>query len=380
MAKGGHLKGIENDRDIGSIEKEVHTRKRKVERASGGKIKAIYSTGPTGGDNIKHAMGKMHSYGDFAPHHRDPGGEKGYAGPIIGFQKDYNFSNQASGDPWPSSGLDVAIPTPLEGKILYRDPESVAAGYGNTVVIKTAEGMMQFSHLHSLGNFKVGDKVKAGTIMGGQGDTGSPGAWHLHMNAPKALHEKFINYVSMGKATSGGLSGTKSVKGPMSGEGLYGEPPSESSSSSSGGSSEEEVKVKNTPMENLMGAFDQLEKALNMLAGNVDVDLADLSDDKATITSTVDLEQITPTDKVEKNAKSSQEVFKKKAEKMTDEEMSGDIVPIVVTKTIVQPVIIILAEERHSLSSAKLLLSSQVNTKWQILNHKLKCLEQNFIR
>ena len=88
-----------------------------------------------------------------------------------------------------------------------------------------------------------------------------------------------------------------------------------------------------------MGAFDQLEKALNMLAGNVDVDLADLSDDKATITSTVDLEQITPTDKVEKNAKSSQEVFKKKAEKMTDEEMSGDIVPIVVTKTIVQPVI-----------------------------------------
>ena len=339
MAKGGHLRGIENDRDIGSIEKEVHTRKRKVERASGGKIKAIYSTGPTGGDNIKHAMGKMHSYGDFAPHHRDPGGEKGYAGPIIGFQKDYNFSNQASGDPWPSSGLDVAIPTPLEGKILYRDPESVAAGYGNTVVIKTAEGMMQFSHLHSLGNFKVGDKVKAGTIMGGQGDTGSPGAWHLHMNAPKALHEKFINYVSMGKATSGGLSGTKSVKGPMSGEGLYGEPPSESSSSSSSGSEEEEVKVKKSPMENLMGAFDQLEKALNMLAGNVDVDLANLSDDKATITSTVDLEQITPTDKVEKNAKSSQEVFKKKAEKMTDEEMSGDIVPIVVTKTIVQPVI-----------------------------------------
>ena len=77
----------------------------------------------------------------------------------------------------PSSGVDVAIPTPLEGKILYRDPESVAAGYGNTVVIKTAEGMMQFSHLHSLGDFKVGDVVKAGTIMGGQGDTGSP--WRM---------------------------------------------------------------------------------------------------------------------------------------------------------------------------------------------------------
>ena len=334
MAKGGKFKEDVKKRDIGTVEKEVHTRQRKVERAAGGKIKAIYSTGPTGADNIKHAMGKMHSYGDFAPHHRDPGGEKGYAGPIIGFQKDYNFSNQASGDPWPSSGIDVAIPTPLEGKILYRDPESVAAGYGNTVVIKTAEGMMQFSHLHSLGNFKVGDVVKAGTIMGGQGDTGSPGAWHLHMNAPKALHEKFINYISMGKATSGGLSGTRSNKESDESNDLA---PAGSSASTEGGE-EEEVKVKKTPMENLMGAFEQLEKALNMLAGNVDVETAS-PPPETTSMGTVDLEQITPTEKVETNKQNAQEVFKKKAEKMQDEEMSGDIVPIVVTKTVVQPVI-----------------------------------------
>jgi len=335
MAKGGIYKGEEKKRDIGTVEKEVHTRKRKEERAAGGKIKAIYSTGPTGGDNIKHAMGKMHSYGDFAPHHRDPGGEKGYAGPIIGFQKDYNFSNQASGDPWPSSGIDVAIPTPLEGKILYRDPTAVANGYGNTVVIKTAEGMMQFSHLHSMGNFKVGDVVKAGTIIGGQGDTATEGSWHLHMNAPKALHEKFINYISMGKATSGGTSGTRSNKESDESNDLA---PAGSSGSTAGGEEEEEVKVKKTPMENLMGAFEQLEKALNILAGNVDVETAS-PPPETTGMGTVDLEQITPTEKVEKNNQNAQEVFKKKAEKMQDEEMSGDIVPIVVTKTVVQPVI-----------------------------------------
>ena len=278
-------------------------------------------------------MGKMHSYGDFAPHHRDPGGEKGYAGPVIGFQKDYNFSNQASGDPWPSSGVDVAIPTPLEGKILYRDPESVAAGYGNTVVIKTAEGMMQFSHLHSLGDFKVGDVVKAGTIMGGQGDTGSPGAWHLHMNAPKALHEKFINYISMGKPVSGSTSGNRSNNESDSND----ESPNAGSSGDTS-SDDGKTNVQKTPMESLTGALDNLVKALGMIAGaNVNVNAS--LDDAEVNTPQVNPENITPTEEQEKNLESNAAALEEKALKTSEEEMEPGIVPVVVTNTITQPVI-----------------------------------------
>ena len=332
MAKGGVFKGEEKKRDIGTIEKETHTRKRKEERAAGGKIKAIYSTGPTGGDNIKHAMGKMHGYGDFAPHHRDPGGQKGYAGPTIGFQKDYNFSNQASGDPWPSSGIDVAIPTPLEGKILYRDPSSSSGGYGNTVVIKTAEGMMQFSHLHSLGDFKVGDNVKAGTIMGGQGDTGSEGAWHVHMNAPKALHEKFINYISMGKATSGTTSGNRSNNESDSND----ESPGSESSGSTGDDGESKTKV--TPMQQLEGAFDNLIKALGMIAGaNVNVDSSIL--DAEVNTPTVEAEDIGPVESQTQNLEKNTSALTEKAHEKSVEEMQSGITPVFITETVTQPVI-----------------------------------------
>lgn len=187
----------------GSVKQRQPGTTKLQEFASGGKIKAMYSTGP-GGASKKLAMGKQYNYSDFSPHHHSANKTMSYGGHTVGTPKDYNFSNTSSGDPWPSSGKDVAVPTPVAGKVLYRDPTASSGGYGNTILLKTEDGNIQFSHMNSLGNFKVGDDIKAGTVVGGQGDTGSPGAWHVHMNAPSVLHEKFINFISSGKATSGG--------------------------------------------------------------------------------------------------------------------------------------------------------------------------------
>lgn len=196
------------------VYREVHQRKRTEQnklpkKASGGKIRAWYTTG-TGGASKKLPMGKEINYGMLYMHHSQPTTFRSYGSHKIGYPKDYNFSNTTSGDPWPSSGRDVGIPTPLDAEVIYKDPTSRSGGYGNTVVIKTKQGFMQYSHLHSFGNFRPGDKIKAGTIVGGQGDTGTPGSWHLHMNAPKRLHEVFSNYISMGKPVSGSTGRTPS--------------------------------------------------------------------------------------------------------------------------------------------------------------------------
>ena len=188
----------------GSVKQRQPETTKLQEFASGGKIKAMYTTGA--GTTTKLPMGKQYSYSDFLPHHHSANKIMGYGGYTAGTPKDYNFSNTSSGDPWPSSGKDVAVPTPVAGKVLYRDPTGSSGGYGNTILLKTEEGNIQFSHMHSLGNFKVGDDIKAGTIIGGQGDTATDGQWHVHMNAPAPLHEKFINFISSGKATSGGSS------------------------------------------------------------------------------------------------------------------------------------------------------------------------------
>lgn len=196
------------------VQREVHQRKRTEpkkmpKKASGGKIQAWYTTGP-GGASKKLPMGKEITYGMLYQHHSQPTTFRSYGSHKIGYPKDYNFSNTKSGDPWPSSGRDVGIPTPLPAEVVYKDPTSRSGGYGNTVVLKTKQGFMQYSHLHSFGNFRPGSKIPAGTIVGGQGDTGTPGSWHLHMNAPKRLHEVFSNYISMGKPVSGSTGNTPS--------------------------------------------------------------------------------------------------------------------------------------------------------------------------
>lgn len=338
LAKGGIVKeGAQKDKDIPSP--TYTTPREKVKAfdiptegegqfkrfASGGLF--VFSTAPAGSPKL---MGHGRGFGDTYPHHHPkPGGNVPRAG---GIPRDYLISMLRSPSTPDSKGDRHPIRAGVSGTV-----DSVGEGWG-AVRIKDASGpMFRSGHMTGI-KVKMGQKVNPNTIIGIQDAVGmSNGYVHSHIEGrTAAIHNAWIKANSGSKST--GSDDVTADAVPMSGEEklINGKTPSSSGNASK---EEDEVKVKKTPMENLMGAFDQLEKALNMLAGNVDVDLADLSDDKATITSTVDLEQITPTEKVEKNAKSSQEVFKKKAEKMTDEEMSGDIVPIVVTKTIVQPVI-----------------------------------------
>tara|TARA_B100000073_G_scaffold104336_1_gene83569 strand:- start:7090 stop:9678 length:2589 start_codon:yes stop_codon:yes gene_type:complete len=202
-------------------ERSAHARRRKKEvqrlkeMASGGGIKSMYSTG-SGGASKKLPMGSTISWGMLYPHHSGPGRVRSYGSHTVGLPMDYNFGNTKSGDPWPSAGKDVAVPTPLDSKVIYRDSTSTSGGYGNTALLQTSEGFIQYSHMHSLGNYKPGDTLKAGAIVGGQGDTGTPGSWHVHMNAPKKLHEMFLNYISLGKPTHGQASGTSPTQGEAS--------------------------------------------------------------------------------------------------------------------------------------------------------------------
>ena len=153
------------------------------------------------------------------------------------------------------------------------------------------------------------------------------------MNAPKALHEKFINYISMGKPVSGSTSGNRSNNESDSND----ESPNAGSSGDTS-SDDGKTNVQKTPMESLTGALDNLVKALGMIAGaNVNVNAS--LDDAEVNTPQVNPENITPTEEQEKNLESNAAALEEKALKTSEEEMEPGIVPVVVTNTITQPVI-----------------------------------------
>ena len=82
------------------------------------------------------------------------------------------------------SGIDIAGPvgvpviTPISGVVTR---SQVVSGYGNMVTVKSGGLEMDFAHLNDL-KVNSGDKITAGTVVGGLGDTGLSSGPHLHWN------------------------------------------------------------------------------------------------------------------------------------------------------------------------------------------------------
>lgn len=69
-----------------------------------------------------------------------------------------------------SGGKGAPVKAPFEGTIISAKKEN---GWGNSVKIKTADGrIVRLSHLNNI-NVKPGQKITAGTVVGGQGNTGT---------------------------------------------------------------------------------------------------------------------------------------------------------------------------------------------------------------
>ena len=156
-----------------------------------GKIKYFSSNG--GGNKILNP-GQTYSYSDLRSHHSGSNTKR-----TDGYPRDYTLLHGTN----LASSPNADIPVPLESEVIYK---ASAGGYGNTVVVKNQTGNMLFGHLSKYGNFKVGDKIKAGTIIGTQGKTGGNYEDHLHIDANPAGHEAFVNFITSGKPTFGSTS------------------------------------------------------------------------------------------------------------------------------------------------------------------------------
>lgn len=144
--------------------------------------------------------GQTYSFADTKWHHGAPAGQGKNAKRDVGWPRDYTLLTGPD-----LSAPNAPIPTPLDGTIVEKVP-SPGGGYGNHVVVETSIGKMRFAHFSKFGNIKQGDKVSAGTILGIQGNTPGGMADHLHIDAPEAGHEAFINFITSGKAVHGGSS------------------------------------------------------------------------------------------------------------------------------------------------------------------------------
>lgn len=150
--------------------------------------------------------GKTYSFKDTLWHHGAQPGVGKNAKRAEGWPRDYTLLDGTDLASSPNS----KIPIPVDGEIVSKMP-SPGGGYGNNVLVRTALGPMLFAHFDKFGNYKDGEKVKAGTIMGKQGNTPGGMADHLHLNASEAGHEAFINFITSGKAVHGGVSSSVEV-------------------------------------------------------------------------------------------------------------------------------------------------------------------------
>lgn len=172
--------------------------------SGGGTKGGISVTSNSNSGNKQLKPGKTYSYSALGPHHSDATSIRTYAGMKIGYPKDYGMGVLPNYMP---SGPNGKIPLPVSGKVLIKEWHK-GSGYGRTVVVETSLGKMQFSHLSKFGNFKVGDQLSAGTIIGIQGGSGATEtsyAEHLHLNASKKGHEAFVNFITAGKAVTGSV-------------------------------------------------------------------------------------------------------------------------------------------------------------------------------
>lgn len=97
-------------------------------------------------------------------------------------------------------GVDLGAITPgVEGDELYAVDDGVVrvskadsgnknVGYGYYVVIEHEDYCTLYAHLQSL-EFRVGDKIKAGQVIGHMGNTGESTAAHLHFEVRNCKYD-----------------------------------------------------------------------------------------------------------------------------------------------------------------------------------------------
>lgn len=82
-----------------------------------------------------------------------------------------------------SASLGTPVNNVISGTVIEKEYDK---SYGNTVVIKTSDGIIQrYAHLSSFGNYSVGDVLNSGAIVGKVGSTGSSTGNHLHYEIRK---------------------------------------------------------------------------------------------------------------------------------------------------------------------------------------------------
>lgn len=101
--------------------------------------------------------------------------------------------------------LNLPVPSPVTGTVEWAGN---AGNGGLWVEISSPEGKVELGHFNSI-RVKAGQKVNVGDILGLQGHTGrvipaGPDGTHIHIQAPDAVIEKYIQMIN-----SGSFSGTK---------------------------------------------------------------------------------------------------------------------------------------------------------------------------
>ncbi|MDQ3800207.1 MAG: peptidoglycan-binding protein [Acidobacteriota bacterium] len=96
------------------------------------------------------------------------------------------------------SNFGQAVPSPLEGRVLFAGNEN--DGYGNKVVVRNERTgqIMMIGHLQSL-NVRTGDNVSYGQNLGGQGSTGNSSGAHIHINADASVIRRWVADLADGR-------------------------------------------------------------------------------------------------------------------------------------------------------------------------------------
>lgn len=96
------------------------------------------------------------------------------------------------------SNFGQAVPSPLEGKVLFAGDEG--DGYGKKVVVKNERTgqIMSVAHLQSI-NVRRGQIVSYGQNLGGQGSSGNSTGAHVHINADSSVIRRWVADLADGK-------------------------------------------------------------------------------------------------------------------------------------------------------------------------------------
>jgi murein DD-endopeptidase MepM/ murein hydrolase activator NlpD len=88
------------------------------------------------------------------------------------------------------SQTQQAIPAPIAGEVIHAGPMGTA---GNAVVIRGDNGQLTYIfHMSSI-DVRAGQRVGYGQDLGNQGSTGHSTGPHVHIEAPPAVIDRWVN-------------------------------------------------------------------------------------------------------------------------------------------------------------------------------------------